>query len=124
MNCSCAPAAFQINCLRDAKAAEQSAFTPVADERIVYENYVQHYERASFSLVPAIIGTNQYELEGFGEKAAADSSANKTFLCAAATTSQLRQVYSRTIYRYGYYGNLSNISLAKVLGAYLAPSPS
>ena len=54
-NCSCVPAAFQVNCLRDPKAAEQSAFTPVADERIVFENYVQHYERPSSSLVPAII---------------------------------------------------------------------
>lgn len=66
---------------------KQFAFIPIADERIVFENYVQRYENASSPLVPAIIETDHHELNVFGAKASADSFANKTFLCTAAKTS-------------------------------------
>lgn len=42
------------------------------------------------------------------------------FLCAAATTSQLREVNGRTTYRSRYDGNFSNISPSNFLGAHHA----
>jgi hypothetical protein len=102
----------------DAEAAQHFTFLPVADERVVFENYPRRYEVAASSLVPAIIGSNQHELNVFGVQASADAVANTTFLCSAAKTSQLREAGCRTTYKYRYDGNFSNISPAKFPGAY------
>jgi acetylcholinesterase len=57
----------------------------------------------AFSPVPAIVGTNQHELNALGLQVPSDKLAvltNQSFLCTAARTSQLRQAHSRTTYRY------------------------
>ena len=129
---NCTIAARQTDCLRNVswqtierylgtEAAQHFTFLPVADERVVFQDYPQRYEISASSLVPAIIGSNQHELNVFKDHASADildALANKTFLCTAAKTSQLRQAYSRTTYRYRYDGDFSNISPAGFPGAY------
>jgi acetylcholinesterase len=98
-------------------------FTPVADERIVFSNTTQRYEMGLFSSVPAIIGTNQHELNALGlglSETRLDTSANQSFLCTSAAASRFREAYGRTTYRFLYEGNFSNISPANFTGAYHA----
>jgi acetylcholinesterase len=133
---SCGSANFQIDCLRNVSwqeierylatdEAQKFTFLPVADQRVVFSNYSQRYEKVALSLVPAIIGTNQHELNALAEKGPGvadnnelDTLSNQTFLCTAAATSRLRQAHARTTYRYRYDGSFSNISPGVFTGAY------
>jgi acetylcholinesterase len=132
----CVSASSQIDCLRNvswqdiegylgAADAQDFTFLPVADEKVVFSNYSERYEMGAISAVPAMIGTNQHELNalsglkpGAAYSTALDLFTNATFLCSAAKTSQLRQAASLTTFRYRYDGNFSNISPENFTGAY------
>lgn len=124
----------QLDCMRnvswqsieEAVEADPSlTFWTVVDERVIFENYTQQYEIGALSSVPAIIGTNQHELSALSplippatSNATLDLFTNRTFLCTAAKSSQLRTTENRTTYRYRYDGNFSDISPPKYPGAY------
>ncbi|KAE9368170.1 alpha/beta-hydrolase [Stipitochalara longipes BDJ] len=132
----CGNATSHIDCLRKVSwqdiesylataETEKFTFIPVADERIVFANYSQRYEMGGISEVPAIVGTNQHELNALAVPGSSvkysnelDILTNSTFLCTAAASSKLRQGLSRTTYRYRYDGNFSNISPGIFTGAY------
>lgn len=121
-------AASQVECLRnvswqrieaflDQEQTQKFTFIPVADNKTVFANYSQQYAKGAISPAPAIIGTNQHELNIFdpqspapGYQAKLDKQANISFLDTAAMTSKLRQAHSRTTYRFRYDGNFSNVS--------------
>ncbi|KAH8886237.1 alpha/beta-hydrolase [Thozetella sp. PMI_491] len=134
----CAVALSPVDCLKNVtwqdiqasmvKLNLTSSFLPVVDERLVFSNYTQRYEMGAYSSVPAIIGTNQHEVNALipptpgvvlnGTQS--DKATNATFLCTAAAATQLRQATGRTTYRYRYDGNFPNISPYDFLGAYHA----
>lgn len=126
---NCTLAASQVDCLRNISSediedylnvaiAQKFKFLPIPDEKLVFNDSNQRYDFAGPLLVPAIIGTNQHELNALEENPAADLTANKTFFCTAVEASKLRQSYNRTTYRFRYDGNFSNISPAEYPGAY------
>ncbi|KAJ7927057.1 Alpha/Beta hydrolase protein [Mycena leptocephala] len=106
----CAPGAAQIECMR--------AIPAIPDERIVFADYTARYAAGAFARVPALIGTNQHELNALGSQVpgmplnqtALDIIGNQTFLCTAAATSKLRQAHGLTTFRYQYDGDFANIS--------------
>lgn len=112
------------------EAAQGFTFLTIADEHIVFSNYSQRYSVGTLSPVPAMIGTNQYELNALFPQnsivpynitvAKFDAASNATFLYTAAATTKLRQAHSRTTYIYRYDGNFSNISPGNLSGAYHA----
>ena len=124
----CGSASSQVECLRNVSwqeierhlaTAEGQTFTflPIADEKLVFSNYSQRYEMDALSSIPAIVGTNQHELNALAVDNAAikynnilSPLTNSSFLCTAAATSRLREATCRTTYRYRYDGNFSNIS--------------
>lgn len=98
-------------------------FTPIPDKRIVFANYTERYEIGAFSSIPAIIGTNQYELNALNTgkpQEALVKAGNASFLCGAATASQFRKEHGRTTYRFLYEGNFTNVSPPGFEGAYHA----
>jgi carboxylesterase type B len=134
----CAPGAAQIECMRavpwqdiEALLAANTSiprFLPIPDERIVFADYTARYAAGAFARVPALIGTNQHELNALGSQVpgmplnqtALDIIGNQTFLCTAAATSKLRQAHGLTTFRYQYDGDFANISPPEFPGAYHA----
>jgi carboxylesterase type B len=103
-------------------------FLPIPDERIVFADYTARYAAGAFARVPALIGTNQHELNALGSQVpgmplnqtALDIIGNQTFLCTAAATSKLRQAHGLTTFRYQYDGDFANISPPEFPGAHHA----
>ncbi|KAF7360765.1 Alpha/beta-hydrolase [Mycena venus] len=127
----CAPGAGQVDCLRGVAwqdieallAANTStpSFLPIADGHIIFSDYKARYTGGQFSRIPALIGTNEHELNALQpESPDQDKAANEGFLCPAAETAQLRQVHGLTTYRYRYDGNFTDISPPAFTGAYHA----
>lgn len=132
----CETAISPLDCLKSAswrdiqastyKLGLASSFLPIADERLVFSNYTERFTMAAFSTAPAMIGTNQHEVNALiaptSPKAAnqtdVDRLTNTTFLCTAATATQRRERADRKTYRYRYDGEFSNLSYPGVPGAY------
>ncbi|KAK5723778.1 hypothetical protein LTR15_005478 [Elasticomyces elasticus] len=113
------------------------AFLPIIDEKVMFGNYTERYGMGAVSSIPAIIGTNQHELNALIPQtglnapynatsfavfeAKYDAAANATFLCESAVgTSLLRHNANLTTYRYRYDGNFPNISPKAYPGAFHA----
>ncbi|KAJ6549620.1 Alpha/Beta hydrolase protein [Mycena vulgaris] len=136
LGCGTADAAAQIDCLRNVSwesietllAANVSlVFRPIPDERVVFADYPARYAAGAIARVPALIGTNQHELNALGSppgvpfnQSNLDASANSAFLCLAATTATLRQAQGLTTYRFRYDGDFLDISPPAFPGAYHA----
>ncbi|KAJ7108005.1 Alpha/Beta hydrolase protein [Mycena crocata] len=126
----CTANATQLACMRSLSwesietvlANSTLKFIPVPDERIVFANYSAQYSAGAIARVPAMIGTNQHELNAEipANETFSDISTNTTFLCTAAGTAQLREARGLTTYRYRYDGNFPDISSPKFPGAYHA----
>ncbi|KAJ7709369.1 Alpha/Beta hydrolase protein [Mycena metata] len=130
----CAPGPSQVDCLRGVPWQDIEAllganltipnFLPIPDERVVFANYTARYAAGEVARVPALIGTNQHELDAVLAHAPGadinDTLANATFLCTAATTSLLREAQGLTTFRYRYDGDFANISPVNFSGAYHA----
>ncbi|KAJ7123382.1 Alpha/Beta hydrolase protein, partial [Mycena epipterygia] len=134
----CGSATSQIDCLRGVSwqsivallTSSGLSFVTVPDERVVFANYTARYAAGAFSHVPALIGTNQHELNAllrhfpggpFNDNSISDLQSNKSFLCfSAVATTQLREANGLTTYRYRYDGNFTNISPPDFPGAYHA----
>ncbi|KAJ6496176.1 carboxylesterase, type B [Mycena sanguinolenta] len=133
----CSPGGSQLDCMRglaaqdieNLLAANTSIpnFLPVPDEHIVFSDYKSRYAiSGAVARIPAVIGTTQHEFNALVpdipgspfNQTEVDASTNKTFLCTAAQTSQLRQAHGLTTYRFRYDGNFSNISPPEFSGAY------
>ncbi|KAK4958772.1 hypothetical protein LTR10_003568 [Elasticomyces elasticus] len=142
----CGYATSQLECMRTISwetlegvmgADSSLAFLPIIDEKVMFGNYTERYAMGGVSSIPAIIGTNQHELNALIPqtglntpynatsfavlKAMYDVAANATFLCESAVdTSLLRQNNNLTTYRYRYDGNFPNISPKAYPGAFHA----
>ena len=84
-----------------AKAVRKLAFVPMADERINFSNYTQRYEVGAFLPVPAIVGTNQHELNVLGLQVSSEKLAVLTtnlFFCTVLQRGHLNfdKRHSRT----------------------------
>ncbi|KAJ7669645.1 Alpha/Beta hydrolase protein [Mycena rosella] len=136
LGCGGGAPASQIDCLRGVEwqaietvlaANATLSFLPVPDERVVFANYTARYGAGLLAHVPALLGTNQHELNalgaqvpGFPNQTLIDAETDPAFLCTAAATAQLRQAQGRTTYRFRYDGNFTNISPPGFTGAYHA----
>ncbi|KAJ7028933.1 carboxylesterase, type B [Mycena alexandri] len=130
----CAPGPSQVDCLRGVSWQDIEAllganltipnFLPIPDERVVFADYTARYAAGAVARVPALIGTNQHELNAVIAHAPGvninDTLANLTFLCTAAATSRLREAQGLTTFRYRYDGDFGNISPTNFSGAYHA----
>lgn len=108
------------------------AFTPIADEQIVFSNYSQRYAQGKVSKNPAIMSTCADEGSSLspypGTPGNSNSGVNQTAanaitygtVCGAAWSSSLRQSAGLLSYRYQYAGNWSNIAVLPWMGAYHA----
>ncbi|KAJ7238835.1 Alpha/Beta hydrolase protein [Mycena haematopus] len=124
----CSPGAGQVDCLRavawqdiEALLAANTSippFLPVIDNLVVFADYEARYAAGAVARVPAIIGTNEHELNAL--EPGQDFLANQTFLCTAAQTSRLRAAQGLTTFRYRYDGNFADISPPGFEGAYHA----
>lgn len=132
----CETASSPLDCLREAPWQDiqasidelglASSFLPIADERRVFSNYTDRSTKGAFSSAPAIIGTNQHEVNALIAPTSAeaanqtyvDSLTNSTFLCTAATAAQHRERAGRKTYRFRYDGDFANLSIPGVPGAY------
>ncbi|KAJ7342471.1 para-nitrobenzyl esterase [Mycena albidolilacea] len=124
----CAVGAGQVDCLRDVAWQDIEAllvsnasipkFLPIPDDRVVFTDYGARYTAGAFARIPAIVGTNEHELNALepGE----DALGNQTFLCTAAKTAQLRDAHGVATFRYRYDGNFTDISPPGFSGAYHA----
>jgi carboxylesterase type B len=124
----CAVGAGQVDCLRNvawqdieallASNASIPKFLPIPDDRVVFTDYGARYTAGAFARIPAIVGTNEHELNALepGE----DALGNQTFLCTAAKTTQLRETHGVATFRYRYDGNFTDISPPGFSGAYHA----
>ncbi|KAJ7448494.1 Alpha/Beta hydrolase protein [Mycena latifolia] len=138
LGCGALDAVAQVDCLRgvpweaiEALLAANAtlSFLPVPDEHIVFANYTARYGTGALARVPAIIGTNQHELNALVQhgvpgqpvnQSAVDATADGAFLCKAAATAALRQAQGLTTYRFRYDGDFANISPPEFPGAYHA----
>lgn len=127
----CAPGAGQVDCLRGvawqdieallAANASIPLFQPIPDDHVIFSDYKARYAGGQFARIPALIGTNEHELNALEpESPKQDEAANEGFLCPAAETSQLREAHGLTTYRYRYDGNFTDISPPAFTGAYHA----
>ena len=109
----CGRASSQVECLRNVSwqeiegylataEAQTIKFLPVTDENLIFSNYSRRYDMNALSAVPAIIGTNRYELNALAMKNASteyekDLAAltDSSFLCTASATSRFREASSR-----------------------------
>lgn len=103
------------------------AFGPVTDEKIIFSNYTQRYERGLMSNIPAIVsnaaneGASLVAITNFAtgpEQNSKDEVTLSDFICPSHKTSILRTQNNLITYRYQYAGNFTNISPRGWLGAY------
>lgn len=134
----CGDAAATIDCMR--KVSWQTiegvmstntslTFLPTVDGRTIFSNYTAKYAAGNFSSIPAMIGTNQQELNAlipqipglFQNTTRLDLAGNASFLCESAVeASKFRKAAKRTTYRYRYDGVFPNISPPEYPGAFHA----
>ncbi|KAJ9635538.1 hypothetical protein H2199_008541 [Coniosporium tulheliwenetii] len=84
-------------------------FAPIADGKVVFDNYTERALEGKLAKVPAIIGTNSEDGVPFAPYN--PSGPNQTIAQQALLT-------GRTTYRYEYRGNFTNISPRPWMGAY------
>ena len=108
-------------------------FNPVADEKVVFSNYTDRYQRKAYANLPMIYSSTQIEgvalvpypsdpnVQGPNETLA-EGVTNSVFLCPAADSSKLRSQINATTptYRYLFSGNFTNVSPRFWMGAYHA----
>ncbi|KAJ7103848.1 Alpha/Beta hydrolase protein [Mycena epipterygia] len=98
---SCGGAASQIDCLHGVSwqpivtllTSSGLSFVTVPDDRVVFTDYTARHAAGVFARVPALIGTNQHELNAllphfpggpFNDDSILDLQTNKSFLCFSA----------------------------------------
>lgn len=134
----CGQAAVPLECMREVSwrtiegalsSNTKLTFLPTVDNRTIFANYTSKYAQGDFSSIPAIIGTNQHELNAITPQPPGvqynnthvDSLANMTFLCSSAVkAARFRTMAGNTTYRYRYDGDFVNISPREYPGAFHA----
>jgi len=103
------------------------AFSPVVDNRLLFENYTARALAGNYSRVPALIGNTADEGNSFvlpynatygPPRVEADATTVGFFMCPTIQTSHDRYASNSTTFRYLYAGNFSNVSPKWWLGAY------
>ncbi|KAF2096079.1 alpha/beta-hydrolase [Rhizodiscina lignyota] len=108
------------------------AFTPIADEKVVFANVSQRYAEGKVSKAPALMSTCADEGASLspypGTPGNSFTGVNQTAaniitfgtVCGAAWSSTLRHAAGLVSYRYQYAGNWSNVSPLPWMGPYHA----
>lgn len=112
------------------------SFQPTPDEKVVYSNYTDRYEKGLLADRPALFTSNTGEgtmfrsmLTGLPSAAnpygtwslnttLAEQTTLSQFQCPAALSAMLREAAGRKTYRWQYAGNFSNVSPLPWQGAY------
>lgn len=102
--------------------------TSAVDEKFVFSNYPERYQRGQIAQVPKIVGTTAregsplvpYPINNVSAGPSEDLVVSRTlgFVCPAYDTSVLRDEAELPTYRYEWAGNFTNISPVPWLGAY------
>ncbi|KAH0839170.1 hypothetical protein AYO21_05590 [Fonsecaea monophora] len=106
------------------------AFTPIADEDVVFSNYTARYQAGQVARVPAIISNTANEYASLapyplnnlsaGPNPQAVSAGTLNTVCGISNSSLQRNGLNISTFRYVYGGNFSNINPLWWMGAYHA----